>query len=110
MQVRKSPHRQVRNHARRLRELLNSRVQDPVNWIDTCAFYSYPGAQVNRLGRAENKTIASNESELKSFLAGIDLSGPRSIDVDQIVQALKGETGDIAGLGRWRATWPSSLS
>ncbi|GGC37123.1 hypothetical protein GCM10010974_19420 [Brevibacterium sediminis] len=56
---------------------------------NSALFYSYPGAQVHHLGHAGNTTIASNESELKNFLTGIALSGPRTIDVDQIVQALK---------------------
>lgn len=110
MQVRKSPHKQVRNHARRLNDLLNSRVRNAVSWIDTCVFYSYTGAVVHHLGRSGTTSIVSNSDQLKSFLAEVARPGQQSIDVHRVVQALQPETGDVTGIGQWQKVWPNVLS
>lgn len=110
MQVRKSPHSQVRNHARRLNELLSSRIRGAARWIDTCVFYSYSGAEVHHVKRSGNTSVVSDDGQLKHFLTSVALSGQRKIDVPQVVQALQRETGDITGIGEWQKDWPSVLS
>lgn len=97
MHVRKSPHKQVRKHARRLNDLFNSRVRNAVSWIDTCVFYSYTGAEVHHLGRSGTTSIVSDDDQLKRFLDGVGRPGQQLIDVDRVVQALHPETGDVTG-------------
>ncbi|TGD31505.1 NERD domain-containing protein [Brevibacterium sp. S22] len=110
LQVRPSPHKQAKMHARRLNQLISERAPSSVNWIDTCVLYSYPGAVVHHSRTANGTTIAATKDELEAFLAGPTFSKQNRLDVKAIVESLQGESGDIVGFGEWREKWPSNLS
>ncbi|MGO2860535.1 MAG: nuclease-related domain-containing protein [Brevibacterium sp.] len=110
LQVRPSPHKQAKMHAKRLNQLINDRAPGAVGWIDTCVFYSNTRAAVHHPPISNGTSIVATKAELDAFLAGPTFTKQTRLNVKEVVESLRDESGDIVGFGEWREEWPSKLS
>ncbi|WP_245561728.1 nuclease-related domain-containing protein [Agromyces italicus] len=109
----KAPAGQVRLQAKRLRELVETRL-GLRPFFNTCVYYSHPLAQVHAKRRdtaASTFThVVSNERELQTVIAGLRSSSrsglPRD-DMRQLATLFSSLGADVIGTGSFDAEWQS---
>lgn len=105
------PAHQVRKQAARLRDFLET-VVGSVPWVETCVFYSHPGAvvhatSISRSSRGAKTHVAANTEQLKAAIKALrseDASSEASW-FRETVELLRSLGADTCGLGRYASEW-----